>query len=156
MNSKQEKPKKLKGTVTTKLPKKTVPTLDPFEVSLDIFPVSGEFIPAARDDGGFDLFANASVDVHGVARHTITSRVIQKIDCGFSVVVPKGYRLVIEPQPEYIAKGLIIQSVVTGGEKQPVVVYAHNLGKEILVLNKGDRIARMYLTSSYTAKVNIN
>lgn len=155
MNSKNEKPK-LKGKVTTKLPKKTVNAIDPFEVALAIFPDSGEFIPFARPDGGFDLFANASVDVHGVARHTITSRVTQQIDCGFSVVVPKGYRITVEPQPEYISKGLIIQSAVTGEDKQRVVVYAHNLGKEILVLNKGDKIARMYLTSSYTAKVTLN
>jgi dUTPase len=155
MNSDETK-KKLKGKVTTKLPKKVVKPLEPFEVALDIFPDTGEFIPAARADGGFDLYANATVDVHGVPRHTITSRVIQQIDCGFAVVIPKGYRLTIEPQPEYISKGLIIQSAVTGEGKQRVAVYAHNLGKEILVINKGEKIARMYLTSSYTAKVNIN
>lgn len=154
MNSK-EKPK-LKGKVTTKLPKKTVNTLDIFEVCIDIFPDSNEFIPVVRSDNGFDLFVNASNDVHGVARHTITSRTIQKIDCGFSVIIPKGYRLTIEAQPNYISKGLVIQSAVTGEDKQRVVIYAHNLGKEILVLNKGECFARMYLTNSYAAKVVIN
>lgn len=147
--------KKLKGTAVTKLPKKTVNALDPYEIGLQIFPDSEKFIPVSRLDG-FDIFANPSIDVNGIARHTITSRVIQQIDCGFSIIVPKEYRLVFEPQPEYTSKGLIIQSALTGGEKQRVVVFAHNLGKEILVLNKGDKIARMYLTSNYNAKLFLN
>jgi dUTPase len=152
MNS-EKQVKKLKGTIVTKLPKKAVDVFDPFEVVVEIFADTPDFVPALREDGGFDLLANAALDVNGQAKHTITSRVIQKIDCGFSIIVPKGYRVSIEPQPEYIVKGLIMQSSVSGGEKQRVELYAHNLGKEILVLHKGAKIARMYLTSNYTAKI---
>jgi dUTPase len=147
--------KKLKGIVTTKLPKK-LDIDDAFEISLEVKADSSEFVPVVRSDGGFDLFANASIDVHGVARHTITSRVIQQIDCGVNIGIPKGYRLVLEPQPEHISKGLIIQSAIAGEGKQRIVLFAHNLGKEILVFNKGDKIARMYLTNNYTAKLKVN
>ena len=149
--------KKPKGLATTKLPKKAfADILNPFEICMEIFADKPEFIPVVRADGGFDLFANVSVDVNGVARQTITSRVIQQIDCGLSIIVPKGYRLIIEPQPEHINKGLIVQSAIVGDGKQRVVIFAHNLGKEILVFNKCDKIARMYLTNVYTAKMILN
>jgi dUTPase len=136
--------KKLKGVVSTRLPKKVS-----MAVELMVAPDSSEFMPILRDDGGFDLFANPPKDVHGVERHMITSRVIQQIDCGISVVIPENCRLILEPQPEHISKGLIIQSGIVGEGKQRVVFFAHNLGKEILVFNKGDKIARLYLTNNY-------
>jgi dUTPase len=111
------------------------------------------FSPIIRADG-FDLLVNAAKDANGAYKHTITSRVIQHIDCGFSLTVPRGYRLVIEGLPDHLSKGLVIHPAFSGGEgKQRISLFAHNLGKEIIVLNQGDAIGRMYLTSLYKVKI---
>jgi dUTPase len=103
--------------------------------------------------GGFDLLVNAAKDANGTYKHTITSRVIQFIDCGFSLTLPNGYRLVIEGLSDHLAKGLVIHPAFSGEGKQRIALFAHNLGKEIIVLNHGDSIGRMYLTSLYKAKI---
>ena len=132
-----------------------IPSFNPFEVEVDIKADSVNFIPIVREDGGFDLVANSSNDVNNMKRHTITSRVIQKIDCGFSISMPKGYHLVIEGLEDHMSRGLVVFSGFSGVDNQRVCVYAHNLGKEIMIVNSGDKIARMYILASYNAKLNV-
>lgn len=129
-----------------------VPEFNPFEVEFNISPDDPLFIPVQQEDGSFDLVANCGADVHGVKRNTITSRVIQKIDCGFSIDLPRGYYLIIESLPEHTAKGLIVQSAIS---EQRVGVWAHNLGKEIIVINNGEKIAKMHVLCSYNAKLKV-
>lgn len=63
-----------------------------------------------------------------------------EIDCGVTIELPVGYKAVVHPEPSLANKGLLLGTSTVSGRVRVVVL---NVGKEILVINHGDRIAQM-------------
>ena len=98
--------------------------------------------PSVFHENHIELFVNAKSDANGLRRHMLTSRTVCKVDCGFSFIIPEGYHFIVEGMPEHLAKGLIVHQSFTNGRAE---VYVNNLGKEIVVLDHGQKIADLYI-----------
>lgn len=81
------------------------------------------------------------------------------IDCGLSMAVPSGFKLCVAARSGWAAKGLAVMNGVgqidsdyRGNIK---VIVANVVGKEIIVINDGDRIAQCWLEPVFKADWNI-
>ena len=144
----KSKTPKSKGTV--KLVKKVKQNLY-YEPELTVTLDAGAKAPELSGNG-YDVFVKASADLNGHFKHTIQPGGLQVVDTGFTAAVPEGQILVFESA--LAQKGLYVKQVVST-EDARVKLYIHNLGKEILVINNNDKIARMYLVNAYTPKLTV-
>lgn len=89
-----------------------------------------------------DLIANLEAPV------SLANRCGVLVDCGFSMEVPVGYKAVIAGRSGLSSKGLVIPNApgqIDSDYRGKVKVYLLNVGREIMVINPGDRIAQMYI-----------
>lgn len=107
------------------------------------------FLPKRSTEGsaGLDLIANLP---GGPVRLPHRGGLI--IDCGFSMQLPGGWEAQIRPRSSLGSKGLIIpnapgtiDSDYTGRIKVAVL----NLGKELIVIEDGQKIAQMVIQPVY-------
>lgn len=95
-----------------------------------------------------DLVANCAPDVNQQRRVVIPSRSSTMIDCGVTITVPPGFKAVVTPVESYADKGLVFSSNVLTGERR-IFVRARNMGKEILLIEAGERVALLSLEPLY-------
>ena len=95
-----------------------------------------------------DLLANCTPDGNNHRKLVLLSRGSGMIDCGLTLTVPKGFKAVITPCDAYGDKGLVFSSNVFTGERR-VTIRARNMGKEILIIEVGERIASLSLEPLY-------
>lgn len=84
--------------------------------------------------------ANQPPNSLGKRQIVLPSRASTMIDCGLTLTVPDGYKAVITPTEPYADKGLVFSSNVFTGPRR-VMVRARNMGKEIVMIEPGERIA---------------
>lgn len=151
---------KKKGSVKTKLVKlPKVQEINPFEIPVDIVADSDMFIPVYQTPGAVcvDLVANVPSNVHGMSRCTITSRTVVKIDCGFSMAIPPGYKCEIVLRSGHSDRGLIVTNApgqIDFDYRGRVGVNLGNVGHEIIVIDHGERFAQMFITPVYHIRWN--
>jgi dUTPase len=93
------------------------------------------------------LFANIPKDAAGQTTIRMSHRTTLLVDCGVSIKVPMGFRLKIALTREFANRGLMITDYLTTDERVKVLVT--NIGKELVVINKGDNLANAWLEPLY-------
>lgn len=136
------KPARKKTTVS----KYVSPTI--FSVATKIVFDDEKFVPKyqTEDAACADLVANLQEPIN------LTSRGIAVIDCGFSLELKSGYKACIVARSGTAKKGLLVGNAP--GQIDPdyrgrVGVILINVGKEILKISPGDRIAQIYVEPIY-------
>ena len=154
----KEQPKKKRGVIRSVLPKSPLQELDVpqlHKVATEIVADDPKFIPVSNEQNVavVDLTANLEPDHTGGKRLSLSHRATVVIDCGFSMKLPTHYKALVKVRPDWAARGLIITdgpSVIGPNNKARVTVTVTNVGKEIVVINDGDKIAQMWVEPSYT------
>lgn len=118
------------------------------QVATKIVADDEKFIPQYQTDDAAcaDLVANITQPLQ------ICSRGIAVVDCGFSLELKSGYKACIVARSGLAKKGLIVAN--SPGQIDPdyrnrVGVILVNIGKEIIVVNPGDRVAQIYIEPIY-------
>jgi dUTPase len=70
------------------------------------------------------------------------------LDCGLTLTVPPGFKAVVTPIDAYADRGLVFSSNVFTGERR-ITFRVRNMGKDILVIDTGERIASLSLEPLY-------
>ena len=143
-----DSPKKKKVTVVSKLPPNpaqdyTQPTFH--KVATQIEADDPMFVPEYSYAGatGVSLVANIT-ESGGLVR--LPHRGCYVVDCGFSMGLPAGYRAEVTASATWANKGLILANADYQGRVKVAVL---NAGKEIIVINHGDRFAQMTISPVY-------
>lgn len=93
------------------------------------------------------LFANIPKDATGQTTVRLSHRSSMLVDCGISVKVPKGFRLKVALTQEFANRGLMMTECLSSDERVKFLVT--NIGKELVVINRGDNIADTWLEPLY-------
>ena len=93
------------------------------------------------------LFANIPKDGAGQSTVRLSHRSSILIDCGINVKVPEGFRLKIVLTQEFAKKGMMMTECLNNDERVKFLVT--NIGKELVVINKGDNVAHVWLEPLY-------
>jgi len=104
------------------------------------------FVPEYENEGSAcaSLVANIPVDVAGNRRISLTSRSQVKVDCGISIDLPEGWQAKITPAIKFSERGMVIKnSPAVVDHRNKVEVLLGNVGKEIIVINHGDKFAQV-------------
>lgn len=109
------------------------------------------YVPGYQTPGSacVDLVANITEE-GGVLR--LPHRGCYVVDCGFSMELPAGYKAEISARSSWASKGLLVANApgqVDTDYRGRVRVAVLNAGKEIIVINHGDRIAQMSIAPVY-------
>jgi len=112
------------------------------------------FTPEYQTGGSVcvDLAACLPPDHTGQKQLTLPHRSGAVIDAGFSMELPKGYRASITARSGLASKGLMIANapgIIDSDYRGRVRVSVINVGKEIIVIKHGDRIAQMAIEPVY-------
>jgi len=113
------------------------------------------FVPKYQTDGSacVDLVANIEEDVAGNKRLALSHRSTVVVDCGFSMELPAGYKSVISVRSSMAKHGLIVTNgpgIIDSDYRGRVQVIVTNVGKEIVVIEHGDRFAQMSVEPVFT------
>ena len=111
-----------------------------------------QFLPTyqTKESACVELIANLEEDHAGSKRVALPHRATVVIDCGFSMQLPAGYKACISARSILANKGLIVTNapgqIDSDGRVKVVVT---NVGKEIVVIEHGDRFAQMWVEPVY-------
>lgn len=112
------------------------------------------FVPVT-ENGTTYVRCNVPINVTGTRSIPLSYRNCCHVDCGFSVKVPDGFRLVVELLPEFKDRGIDAYGNLIIGESR-VSVMLRNLGKEIVTINHGVRFAHLRIEPNYLLKIKVN
>jgi len=112
------------------------------------------FMPQYQTGGSVcvDLAACLTTYHTGQKQVTLPHRSGAVIDAGFSMELPKGYRATITARSGLASKGLMVcnaPGIIDSDYRGRVKVSVINVGKEIIVIKHGDRIAQMAIEPVY-------
>ena len=146
----QEMEKKLKGTMSIKAyvsPIKDYIQPKLVNIATKIDADDPEFAPNLSPTPEILLKACIPSQPDGtIVTHALSFRSQAIVDCGFSMEIPAGYRAVIRGLPNLQSRGgYVIDARTETVGMHRVKVFAHNLGREIMVIKHGDPIASMTL-----------
>lgn len=102
--------------------------------------------PASAMASALDLVANLEATIR------LNHRAIAIIDCGFAMELPPNWEAQIRPRSGLAAKGLTIPNspgTIDADYRGKVKVIVANFGKEIVVIEPGDRFAQMVVKPVY-------
>lgn len=117
--------------------------MPPIEIQLDAM----AFMPKT-ENGLTYAFSNVPVSIAGNRQIAMVHRNCSTVDCGFSVKVPEGYKLILDLADELKDHGLeVYKNVITGENRATLSL--RNLGREIAVVNHRDRVATMRIEPIY-------
>lgn len=109
------------------------------------------FIPKYPENSSCaELRANIPLDTNTNQRKILMPhRATLMVDCGVNIKVPSGYKAVITSVEEQASKGLIITNAPIVVEDGRISVMVSNIGKQIIAIEHGNVIAKMYLEPIY-------
>ena len=101
---------------------------------------SKDCFPVPDNVHGFDL----KVDLGSSEEAAIPPRMCFQFDCGWSVDMPKGYRLEVQTNANWTKKGLLVVPALYPLHDgfQRVKLHAFNLGKQILGPEQAEAVAK--------------
>ncbi len=119
-----------------------------------IVPDDPVFIPMYRTAGSAaaDLVANIPPDAVGNRLIRLLPGHIETIDCGFSMALEPGWEAQIRCRSGLAQRGVQVTNgvgTIDDDYRGRVGVILNNVGKEIVVIKHGDRIAQMALKPVY-------
>lgn len=109
------------------------------------------FIPKYQTTGAAccDLVANIPPDANGSRQLLLNHRSVAKVDCGFSMEIPEGYKACVAARSGWASRGLIVANgpgQIDSDYRDRVKVIVGNVGKENpIVIKHGDRIGQMWI-----------
>jgi len=117
------------------------PTIE--NVGVKIVADNPSYIPQYHTEGSacVDLVSNSD-DIR------IPHRGIFKFDCGFSMELPPGYKACIVSRSGLASKGIIVANapgIIDSDYRGKICVILANIGHELALIKRGDRIAQMYI-----------
>lgn len=81
------------------------------------------------------------------------------IDCGISVAIPQGYKLCVAVRSGWASRGLALMNGVgqidVDYRGKVKCIVANVIGREVLVINNGDRIGQCWLEPVYKIEWNV-
>ena len=103
-----------------------------------------KFLPKYQTEGSacVDLMANIPAPI------SMAPRTIVTIDCGFSMEIKPGYKAVIVARSGFASRGLLVPNgpgQIDSDYRGKVKVILMNAGREIILINPGDRVAQMHI-----------
>lgn len=138
----------VKARPVAKPAKKTSPKLSTIKTKIivrepDFFPTTVGSVAVLKACTPFDR-------MQMVQRHVVNHRAIVKVDCGFSMDVPTGYRVRFVVDKEFSNRGLILadETILEAGNHE-VKVSVVNVGKEIILINHKQVFAGMIIEPIY-------
>jgi dUTP pyrophosphatase len=132
----------------TAVPKMPKSPIDDLEINFNSFVdtvlkvENEEFVPSYQNhnSAAADLFADLEDDV------IIEVGKVSTIKCGFSMNIPFGYKVIINPNEKLANKGFITLNGPIGfSETGELKVVVGNLGDESIVICRGDKFAQMMI-----------
>nr|XP_033785733.1 uncharacterized protein LOC117353657 [Geotrypetes seraphini] len=98
----------------------------------------GVQLPIRATDG------SAGLDVYCPNECKLDPQIVKPIQTGLGVLIPKGYYGQICPQSSLALKGVTIMGgVIDSDYRGEIGILLLNLGKEAIILQKGDRVAQL-------------
>ena len=125
--------------IATKVPK---PVLDQVKIYLGD---NDSCLPTPDNSHGFDLkFSSDS------SEQAIPPRMAFPLDCGFSVEMPKGMRMVAQTTEDWAMRGLVLTMNTYDEDisRRRATVMAYNVGKQILAFRNGQVIGKVWFVKS--------
>jgi dUTP pyrophosphatase len=136
------------GSFVTAIPKMPKSPIDDFDINFNSFvdtvlKVENKgFVPSYQNhnSAAADLFADLEDDV------TIEVGKVSTIKCGFSMDIPFGYKVIINPNEELANKGFVtLNGPIGSSETGELNIIVGNLGDESIVICRGDKFAKMMI-----------
>lgn len=92
-------------------------------------------------------YNDAGADVYTLEKHTVIyGGETAVLACGFGVDIPDGFMGIMLPRSSTCKKGLLIGGTpIDSGYHGEVHVVVTNLGKDEVVIEKGDRLAQLVI-----------
>jgi len=105
-------------------------------------------LPTPDNSHGFDLKFSADSP-----EPAIPPRMAFHLDCGFSVEMPKGMRMMVQTTKDWAEKGLVLtmdtyDEHINNPSRQRATVMAYNVGKQILAFEHGQVIGKVWFVKS--------
>lgn len=95
---------------------------------------------AKKGDAGFDL--------RSTEEFMIFDGAICPIPTGIHVAIPEGYTGLVVPRSGQAKRGLTVANspgIVDAGYRGEIIVLAHNVSGDVIVVGKGERIAQIVI-----------
>lgn len=141
-------PQRDKDSFVTAIAKMPKSPIEDFDINFNSFVdtvlkvENNGFVPSYqnRNSAAADLFADLEDDV------VIEVGKVSSIKCGFSMDIPFGYKVIINPNEELANKGFItLNGPIGASETGELNVIVGNLGDEPIVICRGDKFAQMMI-----------
>lgn len=135
-------------------------TLNERNIPVDIKIKDLKFLPKYQTDGSVacDLAANLEPDSNGERILRMRPGQVELVDVGFSMAIPDGWEAQIRPRSGHSIKKLKVANspaTIDSDFRGALKVILHNDGKDIIIINHGERIAQMLLKPIWKFKWNI-
>lgn len=92
-------------------------------------------------------YNDAGLDVRSMKEILLGPGQTEKIPLGFGIDLPNGLMGVIHPRSSMAAKGLMSHNApIDSGYKGEIHAIVTNVGKDIIGIKKGDRIAQLVIS----------
>lgn len=109
-----------------------------------------QWLPAYDGEGAaFDLKAVVGADVNGNREVNLAYRSVVVLDCGFDMEIEKGYKAEVAATDSLASKGLVVLNSPGQVEGGRVRVVLGNVGKEIVKIRHGDKVAKAWAAPVY-------
>ena len=107
------------------------------------------FVPKYKTPGSVccDLVANIPVDDNGRRQVDLPYRAGAKIDCGFNIELPEGWKAEVSARSSWGERLLLVCNApgqIDTDYRGRMMVMVVNVGKEIISIKHGDRIGQMW------------
>lgn len=114
---------------------------------------SDEFTPIEQNGEVF-VFANIPLGVSGNRQYSLSNRNSCTIDCGMTLKIPKGYRIIIDLIQNLKDRGLVIYNNTIIGDNR-LCFGVRNVGREIVVIDHLVAVASIKIEPIYPLKFKI-
>lgn len=138
---------KIKVVTKTKAKDYTAPNL--FKIAVEILADDPEWMPVYTDPNWADVKVIVPVLNHqGVQALRLNHRTTETLDCGFTLKIPAGFRLIWGTKPRWTRRGLLVSDAYLENDRLKLMIT--NIGHETpLIIDHKEIIAHIGLAPVY-------